>query len=211
MNLIDRRSGSLWLALMCLAAVPILAACGPSEPKLKFQAADVTGAKWGKDFHLVAPDGTPRSLADYRGKVVMLFFGYTNCPDACPATLVKMTKAVDQLGPDGQRVQGLFVTLDPVRDTAAILQRYAAAFHPSFVGLSADPATTANTAKEFKVFYELQKPDAQGFYTVDHSSGIFVFDGRGRLRVFMGANIWVDAMVHDLELLLNEAPAPDPS
>lgn len=206
-RLTDRSFRAARIAATCLAVA--LVACGQSETKPKFQAADVTGVGWGKDFHLVDSAGVPRSLADYRGKVVMLFFGYTSCPDACPATLAKMAAALDRLGPDARRVQGLFVTLDPARDTQSILGQYVRAFHPTFIGLSADPATTANTASEFKVYYELRKPDAQGFYTVDHSSGIFVFDGRGRLRVFMGPNIWVDAMVHDLALLLNEVPSPD--
>lgn len=193
------------LVVMTLA----LAACSYSTPKEKFQASDVTGARWGREFHLVDPAGAPRTLADYRGKVVMLYFGYTNCPDACPAALAKMAQAINQLGPDGKQVQGLFVTLDPARDTSEVLAQYVPSFNPTFVGLSADAATIAATAKEFKVFYEVQKPDAQGFYTVDHSSGIFVFDSQGRLRIFMGANIWVDAMVHDLKLLLGEAKAAE--
>ncbi len=105
------------LRVATLCAVAALAACGWSENKPKFQASDITGVDWGKDFHLVDVNGTSRSLAHYRGKVVMVFFGYTNCPDACPTTLAKMAQAVDRLGADGQRVQGLFVTLDPARDT----------------------------------------------------------------------------------------------
>ena len=143
-------------------------------------------------------------LADYRDKVVMLFFGYTHCPDMCPTTLAKMAQAVDRLGDDGQQVQGLFVTVDPARDTRTVLAQYVPAFHPSFVGLSADEATTAATAKDFKVFYAAQKPDDHGFYTVDHNAGIFVFDTQGRLRLFMSAETQIDAMVHDLKVLLRE-------
>ncbi len=132
----------------------------------------------------------------------MLFFGYTNCPDECPTTLAKMAQAVDRLGEDGKRVQGLLVTVDPVRDTPSVLTKYVAAFHPRFVGLSASKTTIAATAKDFKVFYETGKPAKSGIYTVDHTSGIFVFDPQGRLRLFMGPKIWVDAMVHDLKLLL---------
>ena len=209
----DARSGAgnhIGVAAALVAAL-LLAACGQSEPKEKFQATDITGVAWGRDFHLVDHTGTPRSLADYRGKVVTLFFGYTNCPDECPATLAKMAQAVDRLGADGQRVQGVFVTVDPARDTSAVLANYVPAFHPTFFGLSADEATTAATAKEFKVFSEAQKADASGFYTVDHGSGIFVFDTQGRLRVFIGARVGVDAMVHDLKLLLNETSAQDKS
>jgi protein SCO1/2 len=122
-----------------------------------------------------------------------------------------MAQAVDRLGADGKRVQGLFVTVDPARDTPGVLAQYVPVFHPSFVGLSADGATIAATAKDFKVFSEAQKADANGFYTVDHSSAIFVFDTQGRLRVFMGAKVWVDAMVHDLRLLLNEVSPQDKS
>jgi protein SCO1/2 len=185
-----------------VAAVLVTAACSRNAPEVKFQARDITGADWGRDFHLVDPTGASRSLADYRGKVVMLFFGYTNCPDECPTTLAKMAQAVDRLGEDGKRVQGLLVTVDPVRDTPSVLTKYVAAFHPRFVGLSASETTIAATAKDFKVFYETGKPAKSGIYTVDHTSGIFVFDPQGRLRLFMGPKIWVDAMVHDLKLLL---------
>ena len=202
-----RNAPGTWLVVALVGATFALGACSSSEPKEKFQASDITGAGWGRDFRLVDPGGTPRTLADYRGKVVMLFFGYTNCPDACPTTLAKMAQAVEQLGSEGQRVQGLFVTVDPARDTPGVLARYVPYFNPTFVGLSADPARIAGTAKDFKVFYEAQKPDVKGFYTVDHASGIFVFDSRGHLRIFMGPNIWVDAMVHDLRLLLREAAA----
>ena len=196
-----------WWRVALIAVTIALAACTAGEPREKFQASDVTGASWGRDFHLVDPAGAPRSLADYRGKVVMMFFGYTNCPDECPTTLAKMAQAVDRLGPDGKRVQVLFVTVDPVRDVSAVLEQYVRAFNPTFVGLSGDPPTIAATAKEFKVFYEAQKPGPNGFYSIDHQSGIFVFDARGRLRLFMGENIWVDAMVHDLRLLLAESAA----
>lgn len=201
----------LCMALSLLALAPALAACSRSGSTEKFQASDITGVKWGRDFHLFDPAGESRSLADYRGKVVMLFFGYTNCPDECPAALAKMAQAVDRLGTDGRRVQGLFVTVDPVRDTRAVLAKYVPAFHPSFIGLSADEATITAMTKDFKVLAEPQKADDHGYYTVDHSSGIFVFDTRGRLRLFMGPKIWIDAMVHDLKLLLSEAPTSDQS
>lgn len=186
-------------------AVLLLAACSQGDPKEKFQATDITGAPWGRDFHLVDPAGASRSLADYRGKVVMFFFGYTNCPDECPITLAKMAQAVDRLGPDGQRVQGLFVTIDPARDSPAVLARYVPAFHPSFVGLSADEATTAAMAKDFKVYYAAEKPDDKGAYAVAHHSSIFVFDAAGRLRLLMNQAVPLESLVHDLKLLLNDA------
>ena len=197
----------LCLATSLIVLAPALAACGRSASAEKFQTSDITGAKWGHDFHLFDPTGAPRSLADYRGKVVMLFFGYTNCPDECPAALSKMAQAVDKLGADGQRVQGLFVTVDPARDTRAVLARYVPAFHPTFVGLSADEATIEAMTKDFKVLAEPRKAEGQEHYGVDHSSGIFVFDTQGRVRLFMGPRIWVEAMVHDLWLLLSEGAA----
>jgi protein SCO1/2 len=199
------------LAIAMITVLAVTTACSRSEPHAGFQAFDVTGADWGRDFHLFDAAGTARSLADYRGKVVMLFFGYTNCPDECPTTLARMAQAVDRLGPNGAQVQVLFVTVDPKRDTPAILAQFVHRFHPAFVGLSADEATTAATAKEFKVYYKAGQPDEHGVYAVEHNSGIFVFDASGRLRLYMHANAGVDAMVHDLGLLLRDAPkAPQP-
>lgn len=194
-----------WWRGALIAATIALAACSASAPGEKFQASDITGASWGRDFHLLDTSGTPRSLADYHGRVVMMFFGYTNCPDECPTTLAKMAQASDRLGPDGTHVQGLFVTVDPARDVPAVLAQYVSAFNPTFVDLSGSSATIAATAKEFKVFYDAQKPEASGFYTVDHQAGIFVFDAHGRLRLFMGPTVTADAMVHDLGLLLHES------
>lgn len=196
-----------WCIVALVAVAAALAGCGNSAPTEPFQGSDVSGAQWGRDFHLVDPAGTPRSLADYRRKVVMLFFGYTNCPDECPATLAKMAQAVDRLGSDGRRVQGLLVTVDPARDTPQVLARFVTSFNPTFVGLSADAATIAATAKEFKVYYEARNPEASGVYLIDHQAGIFVFDTQGRLRLFMGPTLSVDAMVHDLRLLLRESAA----
>jgi protein SCO1/2 len=201
----------LCLATSLIALAPALTACGRSASAEKFQASDITGVNWGRDFHLYDPTGAPRSLVDYRGKVVMLFFGYTNCPDECPATLAKMAQAVDRLGSDGRRVQGLFVTVDPVRDTRAVLAKYVPAFHPTFVGLSADEATIAAMTKDFKVLAEPRKVGDGEYYGVDHTSAIFVFDTHGRLRLLMGARIWVDAMVHDLKLLLSERGSSEQS
>jgi protein SCO1/2 len=181
-----------------------LAACDQEAPAPKFQANDVTGSNWGRDFELIDQNGAPRSMADYRGKVVLVFFGYTHCPDECPTTLAKMAQAVNRLGLDGDRVQGVFVTVDPSRDTPAVLAQYVQAFHPKFVGLTANRPTIAATAKEFKVSYDSRNPDKSGIYIVDHNTVIFVFDGTGRLRLLTRADMGVNAMVHDLNLLLQE-------
>jgi len=188
-----RRAGLVALAL-------VLSSCA-REPE-RFLATDITGVDWGRDFRLTDHTGTPRTLADFRGKAVMLFFGYTHCPDQCPTTLAKMARAVDRLGEDDKRVQGLFATLDPKRDTQDVLAQYVPAFHPGFIGLRGSEAEVAQTAQDFKVFFASQRPDASGSYTVDHLTAIFVFDLQGRLRLYMKGDSDVDAIVHDLKLLL---------
>lgn len=189
------------LALGALAAVTALQ---ENEPRREFDARDITGVDWGKDFELTDHHGRRRTLADFQGKVVMLFFGFTHCPDMCPTTMALLAQAVRQLGPDGQQVQGLFVTVDPRRDTPQVLSQYAPAFHPTFLGLYADDATTARTAKEFKAYYRLQPPNRHGSYTVDHSTQVFVFDRRGRLRLFFNPDATPDSVAKDLRLLINE-------
>lgn len=194
----DRRRRRLLAAMAVLA----LAACERTPTSPKFLASEITEVAWGRNFELVDVSGTPRTLADYRGKIVMLFFGYTHCPDVCPITLAKMADAVNRLGDAGSRVQGLFVTLDPDRDTAEVLTRYAPAFHPSFSGLSADPATIDALAADFKVFVKRQAPDENGAYPVDHSGGIFIFDTVTGRRLYVRADAPTDALVADLRLLL---------
>lgn len=189
---------SAGLAALALA----LSSCGSKAER--FLATDITGADWGRDFRLTDHTGRPRTLADFRGKVVMLFFGYTHCPDECPTTLAKMARAVDRLGKDGKRVQGLFVTVDPKRDTQDVLAKYVLAFYPGFIGLRGSESEVARTAKEFKVFFAPERPEDSGLYTVDHSAAIFVFDPQGRLRLLMNGDTGVEAMVHDLRLLLQQ-------
>lgn len=180
-----------------------LAACERGNLGPQFATTDVTGADWGRDFHLIDQNMVPRSVADYRGKVTLVFFGYTHCPDECPTTLAKMGQAVDRLGTDGSRVQGLFVSMDPQRDTPAVLAQYAPAFHPTFVGLTANETAIAETAREFRVSYDPRTPDENGVYLADHTAVIFVFDDSGRLRLLMPDSVGVDAVVHDLNLLLS--------
>lgn len=191
-------------AALLVIALLALVGCTRAQGKAPFVSTDITGVDWGKNFRLIDVDGRPRTLDDYRGKVVMLFFGYTNCPDVCPITLAKMTHVVERLGADGRGVQGLFVTLDPERDTPEVLRRYMRAFHPDFAALRTDAAGTQAMAHDFKVFYENAKSDAKHRSEVDHSDGIFVYDPRGRLRLYMSPDIAADSIVHDLKLLLDE-------
>ncbi len=191
------------LASFAVLAVVAVVGCGPSAPK--FMASDVTGTSYGRDFQLVDHNGKPRTLADYRGKAVVVFFGYTQCPDVCPTTLAELAEAMKRLGPDADRVQVLFVTVDPERDTPDLLSKYVPAFDPRFVGLYGDADATARTAKEFKIIYQKQPGQTPGTYTMDHSAGTFVFDPNGKLRVYVGYGQGADVFAHDLrELLRNQ-------
>jgi protein SCO1 len=187
------------VAIVLLAALAAVA-CGPEPPK--FMASDVTGTSFGHDFKLVDHNGTPRTLADYRGKAVVLFFGYTQCPDFCPTTLAELAEAMKRLGPDAERVQVLFVTIDPERDTPALLKNYVPAFDSRFMGLYGDAEATARTAKEFKVIYQKRPGQTPGTYTMDHSAGTFIFDPNGKLRVYVGYGQGADVFAHDIKALL---------
>ncbi|MGH8637828.1 MAG: SCO family protein [Burkholderiales bacterium] len=181
-----------------LVAVSFLAGCAPET----FRATDITGAGFARTLELTGHDGKPRSLADFRGRVVVVFFGFTHCPDVCPGTLAKLAEVSRRLGDDADRMQVLFVTVDPERDTAEVLSRYVPAFNPHFVGLTGDAAAIARTAKEFKVVYQKQPGKTPDTYTVDHSSGTFVFDPEGRVRLFVRHDQPVEDLVHDIRLLL---------
>jgi protein SCO1/2 len=175
-----------------------LAACVPSQSA--FKNTDVTGADCCRDFRLTDHNGKVRTLADFRGKVVVMFFGYTQCPDVCPTTMMEMTAVLQQLGADAPRVQMLFVTVDPERDTRELLAGYVPAFNPGFLGLYGDMETTARTAKEFRVFYQKQPGSTPSSYTVDHTAGSYVFDSKGQVRLFArygdgGANLAADLRI----------------
>jgi protein SCO1 len=165
-----------------ISAAFALAGCNASGPS--FKNADITGADYGKDFALTDHTGKKRTLADFRGKVVVVFFGYTRCPDVCPTTLAELKAVKEQLGEGGKNLQVLFVTVDPERDTPKLLANYVPAFDPSFLGLYGDPAATAKVAKDFKVFYQKVPGKTPESYTVDHTAGSYVFDTQGRLRLF---------------------------
>lgn len=190
------------ISLAGLLLVVLLAGCGGGAPK--FKSTDITGAGYGKELSLTDQNGQSRTLADFRGKVVVLFFGYTHCPDVCPTTLAELSQVMRMLGPDADRVQVLFVTVDPERDTPAVLSQYVSAFDSRFLGLYGDAAQTRRAAKEFKVFYEKHKGAAPGEYSVDHSAGTYVIDPEGRLRLFVGYGKADAGLAHDIRTLLNE-------
>ena len=193
-----------------VAALGALAAAGmlhftPGKPLPRFEAVDITGATWGKDFALTDHTGKPRALADFRGKVVLLYFGYVNCPDMCPTTMAKLGATVKLLGEASRDVRGLFVTVDPTRDTPKVLAQYVPSFHPLFIGLYGDRQAIEQTAKEFKVYFNAQAPNVSGFYTVDHSGPVYVFDRIGRLRLFIKPDATSESIVNDVRILLEES------
>lgn len=183
--------------LLMLAA---LAGCGGGAPK--FQLTDVTGADLGHELALTDHHGVPRTLRDFRGKVTVVFFGFTHCPDVCPGTLGDLVQVKQALPPaQAARLQVLFVTVDPERDTPAVLAQYVPAFHPDFLGLYGDAEATARTARSFKVHYQKQ-PQPGGSYTVDHSAGTYIYDAEGRLRLFAQHGAGPQTLLHDIRVLL---------
>ncbi|CAD6531208.1 hypothetical protein LMG28727_02781 [Paraburkholderia kirstenboschensis] len=187
-----------------LGSALFVAGCGKQTPA--FQNLDLTGnTQFGSNFSLPDTSGKIRTMADYKGKVVVLFFGYTHCPDVCPTTMAELSQALQQLGPeDAKRVQVLFVTVDPERDTDALLAQYVPAFNPTFVGLRpADEAQLKKVAKDFRVYYAKVPGKTPDSYTMDHTAASYVFDPEGKLRLFardgQGAAPWV----HDIKLLLD--------
>jgi protein SCO1/2 len=181
-----------------------LSACDklPGKQAASFQNTDVTGLDYAKGFSLTDHTGKPRTLADYKGKVVVVFFGYTQCPDVCPTTMADMASVMQKLGPQADQVQVLFITLDPERDTPQLLASYVPAFDKRFVGLYGTPEQTAKTAKDFKVFYSKVPGKEPGSYTIDHMAGSYVFDQDGRLRLFIRHGVPADSIVHDIRQLL---------
>ena len=191
-----------FLRTCCIAALLlILTAC---SPKPEFKNIDITGSTaFGKDFSLLDPDGKVRTLADFKGKVVVMFFGYTQCPDICPTTLTEMQQVMSILGPQSDKVQVLFVSVDPQRDTAAILKQYVPAFDPRFLGLRpTDDAALEKVAKDFKIYYKKVPGTSLDSYTMDHTAGSYAFDPDGRLRLYIKHAQGPETLAHDLKELL---------
>jgi len=186
--------------LLAGAAALLLVACQPQAPA--FNNVDITGAPYARELALTDHTGARRTLADYTGKVLVVFFGFTQCPDVCPTTLSDLALARQKLGPAGQDLQVIFITVDPERDTQAVLAQYVPGFDPSFVGLYGSAAEIERTAREFKVFYQKVPGKTATSYTIDHSAGSYVFDRDGRVRLFVKHAQGVDALVGDLKRLL---------
>ena len=203
MNLHRRLTLAFAVALSALA----LAGCdrsAPAAPAHHFNAVDLTGASYAQQFSLPDFDGKVRTLADFKGKVTAVFFGYTQCPDACPTTMAELAGIEKTLGADAARVQVVFITVDPSRDTAALLKSYVTNFNPGFLALRGDEAQTQAVAKEFKVFYEKVPGKTATDYSIDHTAGTYIFDTQGRIRLFARQNMDPDQLTADLKALLAE-------
>jgi protein SCO1/2 len=198
----DRLTRRLFLAGAALAAALGVAAC--DRGGTSFKAIDITGAEYARQLALADAEGRPRTLADFKGKVTVVFFGFTQCPDVCPTTLAELAQVKQSLGADGARVQGIFVTVDPERDTPEILKAYVGNFGADFVALRGSLEETQAAAKEFKVFYAKVPGKTEGSYTMDHTAGSYVFDAQGRVRLFTRYGTGAEALAHDLKLLLAE-------
>ncbi|MCH8179904.1 MAG: SCO family protein [Proteobacteria bacterium] len=202
-----RAAGGFTATAFAIASLASLSACdkhvpgGPPIPKLKFNAVDITGADYARQLALKDFDGKQRTLADFKGKVVFVFFGFTQCPDVCPTTMAELAEVRRRLGADGSKVQGVFVSVDPERDTPEVLKAYLGNLDASFVGLTGSLDQVDATAREFKVFYQ-KVPTPGGSYTLDHTAGAYVFDPAGRVRLFVRYGLGVDALTSDLRQLL---------
>ena len=185
--------------LLLLTLALLLAGC---DSRPQFVNTDISEAGYARDFALTDHAGKPRTMADFRGKAVVIFFGYTQCPDVCPTTMTGMAEAMKLLGGDAAKVQVLFVTVDPERDTQLLLSQYVPVFNPSFLGLYADAQTIARTAQEFRVFYKKQPGSTPTTYTVDHSAGSYVYDPQGRLRLYIKHGEKPEVIAKDLKLLV---------
>jgi protein SCO1/2 len=212
-----RRSKAAWL--LAASALLALAACKPSSSDsvgagasgasavaaVHFNAVDITGAAYAKQLSLKDVDGKVRSLEEFKGKVVFLFFGYTQCPDVCPTSMAELAEIKKSLGADGDRLQGIFITVDPQRDTPALLKAYMANFDPSFLALVPTPEQLATVAKDFKVYYKKVDGSTPTSYTMDHSAGSYVYDTQGRLRLYARYGGGAAPLLGDLKLLLKQA------
>ena len=204
MSVLAKRFGRWVAAVACVLA---LSGCDDKRVAAEpFVATDITGADFGRDFRLVDQYGKVRTLADFKGKAVLLFFGYTHCPDVCLTMLSGLAMVQKRLGDDAARVQVLFVTLDPARDTPEKLANFVTYFHKDFLALYGDEPAIARTAKEFKVTYAKHDSGSAAGYLLDHSIGVYGFDPRGHLRLLINHDAELVSIVHDVKLLLGEKP-----
>ena len=183
-----------------LLSAAALAACSPDKPS--FAGIDITGADYAQGFDLPDHNGQRRTLADFKGKVVVVFFGFTQCPDVCPTSMVELAQVKQQLGADGDRLQGIFITVDPERDTGELLKAYMTNFDPSFLALVPTLAQLPDLAKAYKIYYKKVEGKTPTSYTMDHSAGSYVYDGSGRVRLYHRYGSPTEGLVSDVKALL---------
>ena len=194
------------LGTAALAGGTLLTACfDKKEQTLQFRGVDVTGADYARDLPLTDHNGQARSIKDFAGKVVVVFFGFTQCPDVCPTAMAELAEVKKALGKDGDKLQGIFVTVDPERDTPEVLKAYMANFDPSFLALRGTPEQLAAVAKDFKIYYKKVEGKTPTSYSMDHSAGSYVYDTAGRLRIYNRYGSGAQALTEDVRALLNTA------
>lgn len=207
----------LRLCLLSLIVVGVVGGCerkaspaaetsAPAK-KASFRSIDITGAEYARGLELPDADGKNRTLAEFKGRVIVVFFGYTQCPDVCPTTMAELSEVRRALGPDADKLQGIFVTVDPERDTAAVLKAYVDNFNAGFVGLRGSSEQIKQVAKEFKVFFAKVPGRTETSYTIDHTAGAYVFDTQGRIRLFSRHGAGAKALEEDVRALLAERGA----
>ena len=195
-----RPMASLAFGLALVCGLTLFGACSPDKPK--FNAIDVTGANYAKGFSLKDHTGQERKLTDFKGKVVVVFFGYTQCPDVCPTTMTELVEVKRLLGANSEKLQAVFITVDPVRDTAELLNAYVTNFDPSFVALIPSSEQLVEVAKEFKIYYKKVDGKTPTSYTMDHSAGSYIFDAQGQVRLFSRYGSGAQAIAQDIAVLL---------
>ncbi len=191
------------LFALCLLACALAGCSKVADKPVAFNNVDITGAQYARTFSLMDHTGKQRTLADFKGKVVVLFFGFTQCPDVCPTTMAELSEVKKALGPQGDKLQVLFVTVDPERDTQQLLSQYVPAFDPTFIGLRGDAAATAAVAKEFKIFYAKSAGTTPENYSMDHTAGSYVFDREGKIRLFVRHGQGAAPIAQDIKQLLD--------
>lgn len=184
-------------------ALTLLSGC--SEKKPVFQSVDITGVPYAKNFVLTDHEGRQRQLSDFQGKVVVVFFGFVQCPDVCPTSMLELAQVKKLLGSDGERLQGIFITVDPERDSPELLKAYMQNFDPSFLAMYTSPEQLSALAKEFKIYYKKVPGKTETSYTIDHTAGSYVYDTEGRLRLFTRHASGAETLASDIRLLLQEA------
>jgi protein SCO1/2 len=190
--------GALWTAAAGIFG--LMSGCTDTKPQ--FASIDITGADYARDFAVADHNGQMRSIKDFQGKVVVVFFGYTQCPDVCPTSMAELAEVKKILGADGERLQGLFVTLDPERDTQEVLKAYMANFDPTFLALRPELDKLPQVARDFKIFYKKVDGKTPGSYTLDHSAGSYIFDPQGRVRLYSRYGSGAPALASDIRLLI---------